>query len=127
MSWDMLRELQSQGVTIGSQTHTHPHLHRKSAEQVRQEITTSNQLFLEELGMRPELFAYPFGEYSSFVVDQRHLDTQGRLRTRYACAAGLRPSLGAPNEIENHSEECWNAATAYEHAAISETACTLQF
>ena len=69
MSWDMLRELQSQGVTIGSQTHTHPHLHRKSAEQVRQEIITSNQLFLEELGMRPELFAYPFGEYSSFVVD----------------------------------------------------------
>ena len=69
MSWDMLRELQGEGVTIGSQTHTHPHLHRKSADEVRQEITTSNQLFLEELGLRPELFAYPFGEYSKFVVD----------------------------------------------------------
>jgi hypothetical protein len=64
---------------------------------------------------------------SSFVVDQRHLDTQGRLRTRYVCAAELRPSLGPPNEIENHSKECWNAAKVQEHVAIAETACTLQF
>ena len=69
MSWDMLRELQSAGVTIGSQTHTHPHLHRKTPEQVRAEINLSNQYFLQELGMRPQLFAYPFGEYSHFVVD----------------------------------------------------------
>ena len=69
MSWDMLRELQSEGVTIGSQTHTHPHLHRKTPEQVRAEINLSNQYFLQELGMRPQLFAYPFGEYSRFVVD----------------------------------------------------------
>ena len=69
MSWDMLRELQSAGVTIGSQTHTHPHLHRKTPEQVRAEINLSNQYFLQELGMRPQLFAYPFGEYSRFVVD----------------------------------------------------------
>ena len=69
MNWDQLRELKTAGVTIGSQTHTHPHMHRLSAERVREEIETSNQIFLEQLGERPELFAYPYGEYSRFVVD----------------------------------------------------------
>ena len=69
MSWEMLRELQSAGVTIGSQTHTHPHLYRESPEKVREEIQLSNDYFIKELGMRPELFAYPFGEYSSFVIE----------------------------------------------------------
>jgi peptidoglycan/xylan/chitin deacetylase (PgdA/CDA1 family) len=69
MSWEQIRELQSSGVTIGSQTHTHPHMHRLSDEEVRVEISTSNGRFIEELGLRPELFAYPYGEYSQFVID----------------------------------------------------------
>ena len=69
MTWEQIRELQSSGVTIGSQTHTHPHMHRLSDEEVRAEISTSNGRFIEELGLRPELFAYPYGEYSQFVID----------------------------------------------------------
>ena len=69
MSWEQIRELQSSGVTIGSQTHTHPHMHRLSNEEVRAEISISNGRFIEELGLRPELFAYPYGEYSQFVID----------------------------------------------------------
>ena len=69
MSWDQIRELQASGVTIGSQTHTHPHLHKLTDEQVRAEISTSNRRFIEELGLRPELFAYPYGEHSGFVID----------------------------------------------------------
>ena len=69
MSWEQIRELQSSGVTIGSQTHTHPHMHRLSNEEVLAEISTSNGRFIEELGLRPELFAYPYGEYSQFVID----------------------------------------------------------
>ena len=69
MNWDQLRELKAAGVTVGSQTHTHPHMHALSVERVREEIDTSNQIFLNELGERPELFAYPYGEYSRFVID----------------------------------------------------------
>jgi len=69
MNWDQLRELKASGVTIGSQTHTHPHMHRLSTERIREEIDISNQIFLDELGERPELFAYPYGEYSHFVID----------------------------------------------------------
>ncbi len=69
MSWDQIRELQASGVTIGSQTHTHPHMHRLSEEKVRSELSISNSRFIEELGLRPELFAYPYGEYSGFVIN----------------------------------------------------------
>ena len=69
MSWDQLRELQAAGVSIGSQTNSHPHMHRISIEAVRDELTSSNQRFIDELGLRPELFAYPYGEYNLEVIE----------------------------------------------------------
>jgi len=68
-SWDQLREMQAAGVHFGSQTHTHPHLHMIDLEAARQEIEISNSRFLEELGLRPQLFAYPYGEYTPEVRD----------------------------------------------------------
>jgi peptidoglycan/xylan/chitin deacetylase (PgdA/CDA1 family) len=69
MSWDQLRELQAAGFGIGSQTRTHPHMHRLSADKNREELDVSNSRFIVELGMRPDLFAYPYGEYSLSVID----------------------------------------------------------
>ncbi len=68
MNWDQIRELQENGVTIGSQTKSHPHMHRLSSIEVEQEIELSNNRFLEEIGQYPQLFAYPFGEYSLNVI-----------------------------------------------------------
>jgi peptidoglycan/xylan/chitin deacetylase (PgdA/CDA1 family) len=68
MTWDQIRELQSAGATIGSQTRTHPHMHQISIEQSKSEIAESNARFIAELGMRPALFAYPYGEYDMQVV-----------------------------------------------------------
>lgn len=69
MSWDQIRELQAKGVSIGSQTETHPHMHRISIEQVKRELSASNDRFIAELGLRPELFAYPYGEYNLEVIE----------------------------------------------------------
>ena len=44
-------------------------MHRISAEQVADELSQSNTRFIEELGLRPDLFAYPYGEYSLSVID----------------------------------------------------------
>ena len=67
--WDQIREMQEAGVVIGSQTHSHPHLHRIPLDEVRREIEKSNQRFFEELGQAPKLHAYPYGEYSLEVRD----------------------------------------------------------
>ena len=63
MSWDQIRKLMDHGVSIGSQTKSHPHLHRLSEDQIMREINYSNKRFVEELGIKPTLFAYPYGEY----------------------------------------------------------------
>ena len=68
MTWDQIRELQAGGVTIGSQTRSHPHMHQISIEQSKSEIAESNARFIAELGLRPSLFAYPYGEYDRQVV-----------------------------------------------------------
>ncbi|MEC8641813.1 MAG: polysaccharide deacetylase family protein [Pseudomonadota bacterium] len=69
MDWDQLREWQAAGFGIGSQTQTHPHMHRLSTEANREELQVSSERFLAELGIRPTLFAYPYGEYNLEVID----------------------------------------------------------
>ncbi|MDC0458600.1 polysaccharide deacetylase family protein [Alphaproteobacteria bacterium] len=70
MSWDQLRQLQADGVGIGSQTASHPHMHLSSLADVDVELQKSNQRFLNELGLRPNLFAYPYGEYNLAVIER---------------------------------------------------------
>ena len=69
MDWDQIREWQAAGFDIGSQTESHPHMHRQSIEANREELEVSNERFLAELGIRPTLFAYPYGEYDLGVID----------------------------------------------------------
>ncbi len=67
MSWDQIRELKEAGVTIGSQTQAHPHMTTLDRQALKRELADSNQRFVEELGEKPSLFAYPYGEYSLMV------------------------------------------------------------
>lgn len=91
MSWDQLREMQAAGVTIGSQTKTHPHMHRLDPDQITAELEESAERFLAELGLRPDLFAYPFGEYSAIVIEA-------------VKAAGFRAAFGQNSGIM-HSDD----------------------
>ena len=69
MSWDQIRTLQDEGVQIGSQTRSHPHMHEISINDAKNELKMSNERFLEEIGQRPKLFAYPYGEYNLNVIE----------------------------------------------------------
>lgn len=69
LNWEEIRELISEGVTIGAHTRTHPHLHELSVDEIKKEIEYSNKRFLKEIGKLPKLFAYPFGEASEEVFN----------------------------------------------------------
>jgi len=69
MTWDQVRELLRDGVTIGSQTDTHLHMPLVDAETVRADLAHSNARFREELGKAPALLAYPYGEASLAVQE----------------------------------------------------------
>jgi peptidoglycan/xylan/chitin deacetylase (PgdA/CDA1 family) len=67
MSWSQIRELAENGVTIGSQTASHPHMPLLTPERNAAELEKSSARFRAELGIAPTLIAYPYGEYSLAV------------------------------------------------------------
>ena len=68
MVWEQIRELRDAGVTIGSQTASHLHMATSSDARNHADLERSNARFLAELGERPQLFAYPYGEGSLAVA-----------------------------------------------------------
>ena len=52
------------GVTIGHHTRNHFHLVSKDKETIINEIEKANDDFLKNLGYVPDIFAYPYGEYT---------------------------------------------------------------
>jgi len=68
MSWQQIRQLQSEGVTIGSQTASHLHMAGSSEADIRRDLEHSGTRFKEEIGAVPDLIAYPYGEAGSAVM-----------------------------------------------------------
>ena len=70
MTWEEIRTLRDHGVTIGSQTKSPHHMFKLSKEKIIEELSISNKRFIDEIGSRPKIFAYPYGEYNLKVLEQ---------------------------------------------------------
>ena len=68
MRWAHLREMVDRGVGVGHHTVSHLHMPMASTETVDQELSAAHARFENELGFRPKLFAYPYGEASLAVI-----------------------------------------------------------
>ena len=64
LTWDEIRALAKDGVTIGAHSASHPHMADAPPGEIAGEIARSNARLAEELGFVPEIFAYPYGEAS---------------------------------------------------------------
>ena len=69
LNWNQIRKLKEEGVTIGAHSHTHAHMPDISIEDVKKEIELSNKIFLKELGEVPTLFAFPYGETNTDIIN----------------------------------------------------------
>ncbi len=70
MTWDQIREVNSENFTlIGHHSHSHEYLIEESNNDFILDIETANIIFQKELGYKPKIFSYPFGEYSKFMKD----------------------------------------------------------
>ena len=70
MTWEQIKEVESYSfANIGHHSHSHEYLIDVSNEEFILDIETANKIFLSELGYIPNLFSYPFGEYSKFMKD----------------------------------------------------------
>lgn len=69
LSWTEIRRLHEEGVTIGHHTASHLHMVEAGRAKSRRDIERASERFRTELGFVPELFAYPFGEYSRELAE----------------------------------------------------------
>ena len=67
MSWDQIREVVGGGATIGNQTASHRSMPTLGREINHRDIKNASRRLEEELGAKPELFAYPYGAMSLAV------------------------------------------------------------
>ena len=70
MTWEQIKEVDNEKFAfIGHHSHSHEYLIDLSNSEFILDIETSNKIFLNELGYVPNLFSYPFGEYSKVMKD----------------------------------------------------------
>ena len=70
MSWDEIKEIERSKFTIiGHHSHTHEYLIDMDNSEFIKDIEIANKIFENELGYIPQIFSYPFGEYSKFMKD----------------------------------------------------------
>ena len=68
MTWSQIKEIEKENfVTIGHHSHSHTYLIEKSDQEFIKDIKQANVIFKNKIGYIPELFSYPFGEYSEFM------------------------------------------------------------
>lgn len=66
MTWEMVREMQSKGMTFGGHTVSHPILANSTADQQDWEVGECRRRLETELGRSTDVFSYPNGKPSSF-------------------------------------------------------------
>jgi peptidoglycan/xylan/chitin deacetylase (PgdA/CDA1 family) len=69
LSWDELRSLSQQGVTLAAHTQTHPLMHRITSAEAHAEVTGSLRDLQREIGTVLPVFAYPSGGFSDEVFE----------------------------------------------------------
>ena len=70
MTWEQIKEVEAEEfAVIGHHSHSHGYLIDKDNNFFISDIKKANKIFLKNLGYIPNLFSYPFGEYSKFMRD----------------------------------------------------------
>ncbi|MDH5198477.1 MAG: polysaccharide deacetylase family protein, partial [Gemmatimonadota bacterium] len=68
LDWDALGRMAGQGLEIGSHSRTHADLRLASPDEIADEVERSADTIRERLGLRPTVFAYPYGGYTPGVL-----------------------------------------------------------
>lgn len=85
LEWSEIRKMRDEGFEFGAHTVNHPRLTRLTSEDQQQEILSSVQTLMKELGEVPETFAYPYGDYNSDVEAEVR---RTRLKVAFAANPG---------------------------------------
>lgn len=68
LTWNQLRKLGKEGLTLGSHTRTHPIMTQVNPERMREEIRTSQEDLQREIGIALPIFCYPNGDHNDTII-----------------------------------------------------------
>jgi peptidoglycan/xylan/chitin deacetylase (PgdA/CDA1 family) len=76
LGWEELRRLRAEGIEIGNHSASHAHFlnmgQDKRLERFREDVQQAQRDFASELGKAPDLFSYPYGEYTPGMQNVLH-------------------------------------------------------
>lgn len=100
LTWEMVREMRSGGMSMGAHTVNHPVLARHGRDTQHAEIVGSIERIAEEIGERPALFSYPDGTRGSFDGTSRDLLDESGVRLAFSNYGGIaQPGRWDPYDI----------------------------
>ncbi len=93
MSWDQVREMRDGGlIDFGAHTHRHLILGRCTKETAQFEIIHSRDRIQAELGIAPQLFAYPNGQPGDYHAETAALLDEAGFRSAVTMSPGFAKS-----------------------------------
>jgi peptidoglycan/xylan/chitin deacetylase (PgdA/CDA1 family) len=94
LNWDEAREMINGGMAIGAHSHSHPRLSKLEPEEQRRELAQSRVILGEQLGIKADVFAYPFGSVTAFTEQTQRLAQETGYRAAFSYYGGVANKLG---------------------------------
>ena len=89
MTWEQLKEMEADGVTIESHTLTHPKLEELPDDEIRNELLNSKNMLEQNLGHPIEFLAYPTGTYNLHIAGiAQDIGYKGAFTIKYGIVDG---------------------------------------
>tara|TARA_R110002096_G_scaffold432240_1_gene648743 strand:- start:169174 stop:170154 length:981 start_codon:yes stop_codon:yes gene_type:complete len=96
MTWDQIRELDADAlVDIGHHGHAHAHMTKITIPEAMADIAKADEIYERELGYVPDIFAYPYGEYSEELIDAIKVKDYHAAVAQYSSVSSSKSNLMA--------------------------------
>jgi peptidoglycan/xylan/chitin deacetylase (PgdA/CDA1 family) len=92
MTWEQVKEVSDNGVTIGSHTMSHQILSNQTPEDQYSELADSKRLLEEKLGQKIQTLAYPVGKAYHFTEETKALTDKAGYKAAFSFITGYSKS-----------------------------------
>jgi peptidoglycan/xylan/chitin deacetylase (PgdA/CDA1 family) len=100
LTWDEAREMIAGGMAIGSHTHSHHVLSQLAPDRQLEELSGSRAILKEQLGVEPDVLAYPVGKKASFTAVTQQMARDAGYRAAFSFYGGTNlPGEVSPYDV----------------------------
>lgn len=89
MTWEQIKEMSENGMSIGSHTHDHKILSKQNAAVMKAQIKLSKNILEQKLGKEIDSIAYPVGGYDHFNQDAKEISRELGFKLGFSFLTGV--------------------------------------